>query len=204
MNQPTVGWQDLVIYMYIGETYGWKNSALTHTMCQEGVISQASSPFSSSPKVLLSRHNSVQSLGKVKDTNLARINDKKPHADEKCIYVCFAYKKHHFFPREWFVGSWTQCRRTLHFVWEQKLVIMYVSLKFEVFHEICHFSAARFCCLWQLQPHSTTYLYLQGCLLMLVTWWHSYTLGWKGGTAGIFKMPGYSMDTMSLDEVHSM
>lgn len=64
---------------------------------------------------------------------------KKPHADEKCICVCFA----HVYVQTPFLLQGIVCgelnpmyRRTLHFVWEQKLMIVYVSLKLEVFHEI--------------------------------------------------------------------
>ena len=136
------------------ETYGWMNNALTHTMCQGTGISkvhlfQVVQKFSSlgitQSKVWAELKISLHFMTSVK----------KPHTDEKWTHVCMhstytCVRPNTISSQEsdlWGVeptvqhctlfGSrnWWSC--TYH--WTQGRTF------FEVFHEICSFSTARFC-----------------------------------------------------------
>lgn len=131
----------------------WLNEQRINTHIVPGSWHQQSSPFSSSPKVLLSRHNSAQSLGGVKDTNLVCIlwqvwrsptlmrNERMFVRLQSISYV----RPNTISSSESDLRGLNQLYNTALYLGAE-LVIMYISLWetdrtfFEVFHEICSFS----------------------------------------------------------------
>ena len=107
----------------------WLNEQCVNNHIVPGSWHQQSSPFSSSPKVLLSRHNSAQSLGGVKDTNLVCIlwqvwrsptlmRNERMFVRLQSISHTPTYVQTPFLPQRVIYGGWTNCT-TLHFIWEQ-------------------------------------------------------------------------------------